>query len=390
MPIDVTCPKCNLILPAPDEYAGKRIRCADCETIVEVPVPGATTVEREYTPTVAGRERSDGDRPVRRRRPVEPAPRRAGLFLTIGGVFLATILAGGIWYWTTREDERPQPAPIPEPINIPLPIPAPNPTPVPKPSPAEIPAPLPKPTPTPTPIKPAPPTPLSPANPTDFTGLRFHLTFDRKIGSATLDSVSAKFVGKLADSATLIDGKRGKAIQVTPPPRSGGTVPLAIDLTDQKDRFAFDANAALTICHWASIDGTAPIYGLYLGQERMIDRPRIYSMSSRSSGTVFFYPGSSDYFSIPISHTGTSTWHHYALRRTSDGAWSYFVDGTSREPLSKNSVTNTGKLTFDKVGFGGTSTLKGKDLRPTIGIDDLCIFNRALADSEIARLAGKP
>lgn len=389
MPIDVTCPKCNLILPAPDEYAGKRIRCADCETIVDVPVPGATTVEREYTPTVAGRERSSGERPVRRRRPAEPAPRRAGLFLAIAGVFLATILAGGLWYWTTREDEQPQPPPAPAPVPIPAPAPAPAPAPIPATGPG--PGIEPRPTP-PQPIT-SKPTPLSPANPSDFTGLRFHLTFDRKIGSATLDSVSGKFVGKIADGATVVDGKRGKAIQVTPPPRAGGVagnLPFAIDLSDQKDRFTFDANTAQTICHWSSVDAATSIYGLYLGQERMIERPRIYSMSSRSSGSAFFYLSGGDYLSIPISHTGTSTWHHYALRRTSDGVWSFFVDGTSRESLSKSPATNAGKLTFDKVGFGGTSTLKGKDLRPTIGIDDLCIFNRALADSEIARLAGKP
>ena len=37
MPIEVTCPSCSATLPAPNEFAGKKIRCADCQGIVEVP-----------------------------------------------------------------------------------------------------------------------------------------------------------------------------------------------------------------------------------------------------------------------------------------------------------------------------------------------------------------
>ena len=37
MPIEVTCPSCKATLPAPNEFAGKKIRCADCQGIVEVP-----------------------------------------------------------------------------------------------------------------------------------------------------------------------------------------------------------------------------------------------------------------------------------------------------------------------------------------------------------------
>lgn len=37
MPIEVRCPTCGAVLPAPDEFAGKKIRCADCQAIVDVP-----------------------------------------------------------------------------------------------------------------------------------------------------------------------------------------------------------------------------------------------------------------------------------------------------------------------------------------------------------------
>jgi hypothetical protein len=37
MAIEVTCPTCGAVLPAPDEFAGQKIRCADCEADVDVP-----------------------------------------------------------------------------------------------------------------------------------------------------------------------------------------------------------------------------------------------------------------------------------------------------------------------------------------------------------------
>ena len=78
MPIEVTCPSCLATLPAPDEFAGKKIRCADCQGIVEVPAakkaPDAEKQPQSY-------ELAD-ERPKKRRRandeepPAEPARRK--------------------------------------------------------------------------------------------------------------------------------------------------------------------------------------------------------------------------------------------------------------------------------------------------------------------------
>jgi hypothetical protein len=39
MSIEVTCPTCRAVLPAPETMAGQRIRCADCQSLVDVPKP---------------------------------------------------------------------------------------------------------------------------------------------------------------------------------------------------------------------------------------------------------------------------------------------------------------------------------------------------------------
>jgi Concanavalin A-like lectin/glucanases superfamily len=388
MPIDVTCPKCDLILPAPDEYAGKRIRCADCDTIVDVPIPGASTIVHLTAPAVTGRTRTGDETPTRRRHQDDPSPGRPWTAVAIGGLLVALAAAGGIWYFGSRDDVQPDPKPEPKPAPLPAPPPV-------EPKPAPLPTP-PKPIPPkPTPPVPTPPANTIPANPSDFTGLRFHIPFDSRSGSATLESISSKYVGKLADGAVIVEGRRGKALKVTLSPRSGGAagnIPFAIDLADQRDQFGVDANAAITVCHWASIDSPTSIYGLFLGQDKLIERPRIYFSTSRSSGSAYFYTGSSDYFSMTYAHTGTSVWHHYALRRTTAGVWSLFVDGAPRESSTRAGTANASKIAFEKVGLGGSYLVKAKEAKETraaITVDDLCVYQRALSDSEIARLAGK-
>lgn len=78
MPISVTCQTCGAILPIPDEFAGKSVRCGGCQGIVEV--PGITletpVVSAEPEPVLAKRvgrpiampvSRSDSTRPKAKR-----------------------------------------------------------------------------------------------------------------------------------------------------------------------------------------------------------------------------------------------------------------------------------------------------------------------------------
>lgn len=71
MPIEVTCPSCQATLPAPDEFAGKKIRCADCQGIVEVPAAKVNSAPAFARPVARARPQSEDvadDRPVKRRR----------------------------------------------------------------------------------------------------------------------------------------------------------------------------------------------------------------------------------------------------------------------------------------------------------------------------------
>ncbi len=71
MPIEVTCPSCQATLPAPDEFAGKKIRCADCQGIVEVPAAKVDSAPAFARPVARTRPQSEDvadDRAVKRRR----------------------------------------------------------------------------------------------------------------------------------------------------------------------------------------------------------------------------------------------------------------------------------------------------------------------------------
>ncbi|QEL18082.1 hypothetical protein [Limnoglobus roseus] len=73
MAIEVKCPTCGAVLPAPDEFAGQKIRCADCEAIVDVPAaldPPPLPVARPRPKREEPDERRDDeDEPLPTRKP---------------------------------------------------------------------------------------------------------------------------------------------------------------------------------------------------------------------------------------------------------------------------------------------------------------------------------
>ncbi len=65
MPIEVTCPSCQATLPIPENFTGKKVRCSDCEGIVEVPaaLSPAAKAKAARKPEI-----DDEERPSKRRR----------------------------------------------------------------------------------------------------------------------------------------------------------------------------------------------------------------------------------------------------------------------------------------------------------------------------------
>jgi len=77
MPIAIACPSCGARLTAPDAAAGKRVKCAKCQTVVPIPesdsgfeVVEAPPVARPARPAVPVRKptavvEEDDDKPLR-------------------------------------------------------------------------------------------------------------------------------------------------------------------------------------------------------------------------------------------------------------------------------------------------------------------------------------
>lgn len=333
MPIDVTCPKCNLVLPAPEAFAGKKIRCADCNTVVDVPVPGALTVDLQPAPNF--------DRhPVRER-----GSGRKTIFILASGLAVLALAFVAIWLLRNRREE-----PRPEP---PLP-------------------------------------PVEPDGPALIPGLKLHLPFDSVEDHRTFEAVSQKLVGKFADDPEVVDGIRGKALKLSVPVRGSiGSMPFAIDLSDLRDRFAIDAETGLTICLWAISDSATSISPLFLGGDRPLERPRFYFTASKVAAGTYLHFDTADSLNASTVLSGEVGWHHFAMRRSSTGDWSVFYDGVPREMNGRPKRTGSPSFRFAKIGLGGIVAPKSKETKSTIAVDDLRVYDRELNNAEIASLAGK-
>ncbi len=108
MPILLTCPSCNKTLKAPDSVAGRKVKCPQCATVLDVPAPAAeppTAVSAapppplvEPAPAPPHYQADDRAPPPRgwdrRRRETAPAGGEGGLQLGLGIASLATGAVG--------------------------------------------------------------------------------------------------------------------------------------------------------------------------------------------------------------------------------------------------------------------------------------------------------
>ena len=151
MPTEVICPSCQAILPLPKNFTGKKVRCSDCNGIVEVAAarsPVATKAKAVRKPDVA-----DEERPSKRRRAAddddddeEDAPRRKPrrtrdddeeerkpgipkVLLVIAGVVGVVILALGVWALMPGPHVVPAALPVPNAVVPAAPAVAANPAP---------------------------------------------------------------------------------------------------------------------------------------------------------------------------------------------------------------------------------------------------------------------
>jgi hypothetical protein len=231
------------------------------------------------------------------------------------------------------------------------------------------------------------PTPGSVPAPDEIKGLKFHLACDKLEKGAVLESVSGKFVGKSTKSE-LVDGPRGKALRTT---AGGPGTRTGLDLSAQADDLAIAAGKPFTMTLWVRTDdwdsnGPHIIYG----KSSTTDKFRTLSLYRNDKGIGFLLqesvpggrpdPGNQstrDYREfIP-----TREWFHIALSRDDRGAFRWAVNGEAKQT---NMGTFTAEMRFSEFALGWQS----------IGTfpadyDEFCLFDRALTDDEIKKLAGR-
>jgi hypothetical protein len=211
-------------------------------------------------------------------------------------------------------------------------------------------------------------------DPSSVPGLVFHLPLDGVDGDKVLEKVSGKSVGKVLGRAEPTDGVRGKAVRFLNP-SSGKPSLVMLDLDDRKDAFRFAAGAPFTIALWARpTAGTAFILG---GVELELS-----AFPAQTSGTDQFSFGilvpkeQQVVISAPRPADG-NVWSHVAVVRDKAGEVRLYVNGTA--PAHR--PTLRGAIVPSRYGllWGGWPC----------DLDDVCVYDRALTEAEVRKLAGR-
>ncbi len=142
MPIEVTCPSCQATLPIPENFTGKKVRCSDCQGIVDVPGTRAPAIAKavvakairkpdvvdEKRPSRRRRDADDEEEDAPRRKPKrvrdddddDDRPRRGSKpgfpmvwLAVIAGVIGIVGLSAGAWFLTSGPHVEPPRAPVP-------------------------------------------------------------------------------------------------------------------------------------------------------------------------------------------------------------------------------------------------------------------------------------
>jgi Concanavalin A-like lectin/glucanases superfamily len=133
MSIPFVCPGCRKRASAPDEAAGKAVRCPNCKQPVRIPAadgirPASTSPRPVHRPSsekesghVKSRRRrdefdSDDDRPRRRRRKAAKSNSSMLWILAGGGIAAAVLLTTIGLIFVLRSDSRPAPAIVAQPV----------------------------------------------------------------------------------------------------------------------------------------------------------------------------------------------------------------------------------------------------------------------------------
>jgi hypothetical protein len=224
---------------------------------------------------------------------------------------------------------------------------------------------------------------------TDFPGLKLYLACDELTGGALVEAVGKKTVGSL-EGGELVDGVRGKALRLSHDERVRHGKP-AVDLSDLRDDFHVPANGPFTLALWVrqvvpsprlstralgAGAGTQPV-SRWLNLDVMAGSATLLlGERGAAKGRVVNVP-----FSEKTAPLGT--WYHLALVRDEKGEVRCLVNGVESGPGRARQFP--GELRYDTLGL--VQSFEG---RAVVDVDELCLFDRALAAAELRKLAGRP
>jgi hypothetical protein len=227
-------------------------------------------------------------------------------------------------------------------------------------------------------------------------GLVLYLPLDEAAGESAADAVSGKPLGKLAGGARFAPGVRGSGVDVSAPG-------AWLDLSAAAGAFRFGPADPYTVAGWyrahgrdgfvlhaSSADNTTARLSILLGW-----------------GKVIGFAGSNPYVADPKSgfklsdarleagldqaRADDDRWHHFALThagKSSDEGMNLYLDGRLVAP--RPIETRIDLRAIERVQVGGPSPDPSALSLGFAGmVDELCVFDRPLADDEVKKLAGR-
>ncbi len=231
-----------------------------------------------------------------------------------------------------------------------------------------------------------PPTaPKTPASPLGMNGLLAYWSFDQDQGAFFMDESGNNITGTSHNAQISADGKRGKAI------RFNGFSSY-FDFSDPPD-FNFGAGQEFTFCGWLR---TNAAQGTVLSSHNAGDLGPVISLVLEQGVPVARVRKDGAQMWTPLMLRGgkainDGAWRHFALTRHGpNAALRLYIDGAPTGPEQAGGVAAGGSITTDLRTLGAYQSQVGVVLNPTtqVDVDEFCIFNRALNDGEIRRLAG--
>ncbi|HUR55686.1 MAG TPA: LamG-like jellyroll fold domain-containing protein, partial [Gemmataceae bacterium] len=221
---------------------------------------------------------------------------------------------------------------------------------------------------------------------TDFKNLRYYLTCDDIDTKQVKEAVSGMLVGKLGDRVEVTDGVRGKALRMTVERRNGQAERVAGIELDPK-ALAVDANKPFTLSFWvrrdpAVISPAPQLNAVLAGGEK--GKPVLNCAVMPAHAAAMVQDTGPEQRVGRIAPARTHEWTHCALVRDDKNRVAWWVNGGPTAVPATAPAEFAGELAYEFFDL----------VSPVIGmvrldIDEFALFDRALTDDELKKLAGK-